>query len=107
MYTPFHSMQASIEHTFIDNRETTIFYSYNTAVLKTFKVREINGFNNTYVLIDPKYMSYSRSTSKQLSRYFREEFNVSFLELKAKFKVILGVRILISEILLNCNITKK
>ena len=86
MYTQFHSMQASIYNTEIDDKDTVIFYSYNAPVLKSFEVREIDGTYITYVLIDPDFMSFSRTTSKQLSRYLREEFNVSFLELKATFK---------------------
>lgn len=85
-FKPFHSMQASIYETEIDGKDTEIFYSYSTPVLKTFEVREIDGTYITYVLINPKYMSFSRTTSKQLSRYLREEFNSSFLELKATFK---------------------
>lgn len=121
MYTQFHSMQAYILETEIDNLDTTIFFSYNTPVLKTFEVKEIDGTYITYILIDPDFMSFSRTTSKQLSRYLREEFNSSFLELKATFKeegaycryrnkVFLPVRDINphkNDEIISCNFTKE
>lgn len=81
MYTQFHSMQAYIERTRNFDRLVTIFYSYDTPVLKSF--RDDN--NNLIILIDPEFMSFSRTTSRQLSRFLWQEYREDFMEIKGLF----------------------